>query len=205
MPMQALIALFFLPLMLLNLVGGIVGYVWLVFLGEWSVVGIALLATILGTFACGLALAPGLLVSVPAIAMFSRGGVARIASFPLMLIGLAWTFAVMCVWAIWWFMYFLGTGLDSVLPALLVAYSVATGPWVYMAQKEAQDGSGSAASTAFFLQVACALALVMLAFFGAHPMTALVAFVCVMGLALIFNVIAFLAMAASAGRDGVLH
>jgi hypothetical protein len=154
--MQAFIAILFLPLMLLNFVGGIVGYIWLVFLGEWSVIGIGILATVFGAFVCSVALAPGLLVSVPAVGMYSRGGVARIASFPLMLIGLAWTFAVMCVWAVWWFAYFMSAGVLSILPALLVAYSVATAPWVYMAQKEAQSGDGNAASTAFFLQLGCA-------------------------------------------------
>lgn len=49
--MQALIAILILPLMLLNFLGGIVGVIWLMILGEWGALGIALIATVFpGTF-----------------------------------------------------------------------------------------------------------------------------------------------------------
>lgn len=200
--MQGLIAIFFLPLMALNFFGGIVGVIWLIVLGEWAALAVALGALILGPIVCSLALMPGLLVTAPALAMYSRGGIPRIASYPLMLVGLTWTFVVVSAWALWWFAYYLGLGAASaIVPMLLIAYGVATGPWVYMAQKEAQGGSGHAMATAFFLQIACAIVLVMLAFLGARPETALITFLSVMMLALVLNVVMFIVMAASASSS----
>ncbi len=196
--MQALIALLVLPLMLLNFLGGIVGAIWLMVLGEWGALGIALVATIFGAIVCGFALMPGMLVTAPAILMHEKGGAARIASYPLMFVGLLWTFAVMSAWSLLWFAYFLKRAdASSLVPMLLIAFSVATGPWVYMAQKEAQGGNDQSSFTTFFLQIACAAIFVMLAFAGAHPFTALVAFLVIMGIALLLNLGMGIAMAAA--------
>jgi hypothetical protein len=196
--MQALIAVLVLPLMLLNFLGGIVGAIWLMFLGEWGALGIALIATIFGAMVCGFALMPGMLVTAPAMLMYEKGGAARIASYPLMFVGLLWTFAVMSGWALFWFAYFLKRAdASSLVPMLLIAFSVATGPWAYMAQKEAQSGNEYSSITTFFLQIACAVILVMLAFAGAHPFTALVVFLVIMAIAFLFNLGMGIAMAAA--------
>jgi hypothetical protein len=195
--MQALIALLVLPLMLLNFLGGIVGGIWLIVLGEWGALGIALAALVFGVIVCSFALMPGMLATAPAILMYGKGGAARIVSYPLMLVGLLWTFAVMSAWALWWFAYFLKRAdPSSVVPMLLIAFSVATGPWAYMAQKEAQGGNEHSSLTTFFLQLACAVIFVMLAFAGAHPFTALVVFLVIMATALLLNAGMGLAMAA---------
>lgn len=186
--MQALITVLLLPLMLLNFLGGIVGFVWLMFLGEWRSFLIGLAVTIFGAVACSFALLPGMLVTAPAAIMHERGGAARIVSYPLLLVGLLWTFAVMCAWALWWFAYFMQkASSSSAVPMLLVAFTVATAPWAYMAQKEAQSGNSQSSFTTFFLQLACAVAFVMLACAGARPFTALVVFLAIMGLALLIS------------------
>jgi hypothetical protein len=58
--MQALIALLVLPLMLLNVLGGIVGGIWLIVLGEWGALGVALIAIVFGAIICSFALMPGI-------------------------------------------------------------------------------------------------------------------------------------------------
>lgn len=195
--MQALIAVLVLPLMLLNFLDGIVGAIWLMFLGEWGALGIALIASIFGAMACGFALMPGMLVTAPAMLMYEKGGAARIASYPLFFAGLLWTFAVMSGWALLSFAYFLEKAdASSLVPMLLIAFSVATGPWAYMAQKEAQSGNEYSSITTFFLQIACAVILVMLAFAGAHPFTALVVFLVIMGIAFLINLGMGIAMSA---------
>lgn len=199
--MQALIALLVLPLMALNLLGGIAGVIWLMILGQWGALGVALGATVFGTFACGLALMPGLLATGPAVLLHGKGGFARVASYPLMFIGLLWTFAIMCAWALWWFGYFLKIAdTASLVPMLLVAFSVATAPWAYMAQKDAQSGNNHASFTAFFLQIACAAIFVLIALGGAHPKTALVTFIVIMGIAFLLNLgMGFLMAVAESG------
>jgi hypothetical protein len=134
--------------------------------------------------------------------MYEKGGAARIASYPLMFVGLLWTFAVMSAWALWWFAYFLNRAdPSSLVPMLLLAFSVATGPWAYMAQKEAQGGNDHSSFTTFFLQLACALTFVMLAFAGARPFTALIAFLVTMAVALLFNAVMGIAMATAQERS----
>lgn len=202
--MQALITLLVLPLMLLNFLGGIVGFVWLMILGDWRSFFVALVATIFGAIVCSFALMPGMLATAPAIMMHEKGGAARISSYPLLLVGLLWTFAVMCGWALWWFAYFMQKAdSSSAIPMLLVAFTVATAPWAYMAQKEAQSGNSQSSFTTFFLQLACAVAFVMLAFAGAQPYTALVVFLSVMGLALILSLgMGFAMISADRGNYG---
>lgn len=196
--MQALIAILLLPLMLLNVLGGIVGAVWLMFLGQWGALGIALIATIFGAMVCGLALMPGMLITAPALFLYEKGGVARISSFPLFFAGLLWTFAVMSGWAVIWYGYFLKRAdASSLVPMLLIAFSVATGPWGYMAQKEAQSGNEYSSITTVFLQISCAVILVMLAFAGSQAFTALVAFTVTMSIAFLINLGMGIAMAAA--------
>lgn len=202
--MQALIALLVLPLMVLNLLGGVIGVIWLMILGQWGALGVALGATIFGTFACGVALMPGLLATGPAVLLHGKGGFARITAYPFMFVGLLWTFAVMCTWALWWFSYFLKIAdSTSLVPMLLIAFSVATAPWVYMAQKDAQGGSNHASFTAFFLQLACAAIFVLVALGGAHPTTALVTFLVIMGVAFLLNLgMGFVMAVAESGSAG---
>lgn len=204
--MQGLIALLSLPLMLLNFFGVIVGIVWLMVLGEWRPLGVALFAIFAGVVACSFALMPGLLVTAPALMMHEKGGAARIASYPLMFLGLAWTFAVMCAWALWWFAYYFHiANLSSLVPMMLVAYGVATSPWSYMAQKEAQGGNDQSAFTLFFLQIACAVIFVMSALVRVPPLTSGIVFLSIMAFALLLNVVmaCIFATAERAARRGL--
>jgi UDP-N-acetylmuramyl pentapeptide phosphotransferase/UDP-N-acetylglucosamine-1-phosphate transferase len=102
----------------------------------------------------------------------------------------------MCAWALLWFAYFLERAdASSLVPMLLIAFSVATGPWAYMAQKEAQGGNNQSSFTAFFLQLACAVIFVLLTFVGVHPRTALLTFLAIMGIAFLLNVAMAIIMA----------
>jgi hypothetical protein len=186
--MQAFLILLILPVMLLNALGGVVAFFWLMIIGDWETFFIAFAGTIFGTFICGLSVMPALLATVPSMILYKRGGVARIASYPLMLVGLAWNYSVMCAWALQCFAYFMqrADSSSSVL-TLLVAYTVATVPWGYMAQKESETGGEHASTMTLFLQFACAIAFVMLAVAGAQPFTALIVSLSVMGVALLFS------------------
>jgi len=188
--MQPLIAVLMLPIILLNILGAVVGVIWLMILGEWGALGVALSATIFGVFACSFALMPGLLVAAPAMILLEKGGAARFAAYPLMFINLLWTFVVMCAWALFWFGYYLKQAdVSSLTPMLLIAFSVATSPWAFMAQKEAQEGNNHSSNTAFFLQLACAVVFALLAFVGVHPKTALITFLIIMSATFLLNVV----------------
>jgi hypothetical protein len=183
--MKALIAALFLPLIVLNFAGGLAGAVWLAFLGNWPELGLALLAVACvaccGVFACTLLLMPSLLFAVPAARLYEKGGVPRLASFPLMLAGALWTHAIMCGWALGWFAFYVASsGTASILPMVLIAFPIAAMPWAHMAEKQSQAGDERAWPAVFFLDVASAVFVVLVGIFGASLLIADATFIAIM-------------------------
>ncbi|WP_271065391.1 hypothetical protein [Caulobacter sp. NIBR1757] len=151
--MGALLAILAIPIMLLNWLGGIVGFIWLIVLGDWATIGLGVAVLLVGTFAIGLALAPGMLVMAPMAALYERGR--RTSALVIGALGLLWTYAVLTVWCVGMFTYMLSRAEgDSIIPYLLWGYGAATGPWTYMAHKESRaDPSAPATMTAFAAQL----------------------------------------------------
>jgi hypothetical protein len=58
-----IIRLISIPVMLLNLGGGIVGGIWLVVLGKWGLLGIGLASVFISSIGLGLALTPSMLLA----------------------------------------------------------------------------------------------------------------------------------------------
>lgn len=151
--MGALLAILAIPIMLLNWLGGIIGLIWLIILGDWATIGLGVVVLLVGTFAIGLALTPGMLVVAPMAALYERGQ--RTSALVVGALGLLWTYAVLTVWCVGMFAYMLSRAEgESVIPYLLWGYGAATGPWTYMAQKESRaDPSSPATMTAFAAQL----------------------------------------------------
>ena len=72
--MSAIIGMLSLPLLLLNSFSGIVGGIWLAFIGDWGSIGLAILALFIGAFSCAILLLPGLLFAAPAAVLIEKGG-----------------------------------------------------------------------------------------------------------------------------------
>jgi hypothetical protein len=185
--MRTLVTVLGVPLLVLNLAGGIVAGVWLMFLGEWwpLVVGVAVIVG--GAWACALLLSPSLLIGMFAALLFERGGIYRLVAYPLVLAVSLWTYVVMCVWTLLWFFYFSHSALSgSIIPMMLWAYTVATAPWSYMAQREAQGGEHTSSMAVFFLELGSVVGLVLL-LCGAQASTAVLAFLAIMGATFLVN------------------
>jgi hypothetical protein len=164
--LAALLSVFSIFFVLLNFVGGLVAIVWLALLGEWSTLGVGLLTIFVSTLLIGIALLPGMIFALPLVALAERGRplLAAIAGLPALL----WTYAVMGIWCLMAFAYFVPPW-DPQLPYLLLAYEVATVPWSYMALRESQSGNSYSAMTAFFSQVGCAVLIGYHLFFESDP------------------------------------
>ena len=102
--MQALLALVMVPLMLLNALGGVASGIWLVVLGEWWALGYGLIGLV-SHFLLGLILAPGLIFLAPAGVLLSKQK--SFFAFPLLLLGYAYTCAVLTTWCIFVFYAFM--------------------------------------------------------------------------------------------------
>lgn len=142
-------ALLAIPIMILNALSGIVGGIWLAYIGEWHLVMIALFLSIGGTFWVSLLLLPSLLFAAPLVSS-ERLAKSIFAAVPLGILSVGWTYCVMGAWALTIFWYFSkGVEPAAALPALLLSYSTATSVWSYLAQKEDQQNSYSAMSSFF--------------------------------------------------------
>lgn len=158
--MQAFLSVLVLPIAILNFAGGILGGIWLAVLGQWSLVGLGLAAAVASTMVLGFLLMPGMLFAAPAALAMEKGHyVIGILSGA---IALLWTNVVIIVWCVVTFSFVVEQAkAGSIWPYLLWAYSVATGPWTYMASRETQaDPNSPSSTTAFF---ACMGAAAMMA------------------------------------------
>lgn len=192
---------FMIPVFLLNLLGGVVGGVWLAALGDWGSIGWGVGAMAVGGFAVSIALLPGVLLAGPAVLCINKGW--NVPAYGLLLLSNSYTSAVMAAWCLGTLLFFGGRATtDSAIPLLLWSYSVGTGVWTWLARKDSQGGGGEASLvSAFFLQIAFIIAMTMIYFFRPSVIDIAVAIVVVMGL----NVVVAFMSAIGIHRQMRLH
>lgn len=139
-----------LPFMLLNLLGGLVGGVGMLFQGEWGLFFFGLGWSLIGAFALSFALLPGMIFAPLVVWAEERHNI------PLMVLAavpaMAWTYVVMAVSCVVIFGAMVQDS-DAGIFHMLWGYAAATGPWSYMAREEAKAGNDNAATTSFFAQL----------------------------------------------------
>lgn len=140
--MGAFISILSLPIIILNILGGIIGGIWLMILGEWNLVFYAILSLICSTFIISLALSPSLL-----FAFFLTKAIENKNFVLVYIMGILnniWTYLVMTIWSAGSFFFVLTYyEVGNIWPYLLIGYSISTGPFAYMASKEGPDSTGS--------------------------------------------------------------
>ena len=144
-----------LPLMVLNLLGGIVSGIWLAILGEWGTIGWGILAIGISTFGISLALMPVMLLAVPVVWSEKKGK--SLLSLLLSSLGGLYTLGVLSAWCLGVLFFFTKEVTHSgLIPTLIWSYGVAIGPWSYMASKERPGGGSEFYSllATFFAEIA---------------------------------------------------
>jgi len=139
-------AILLLPIILLNFLGGIVAGIWLIVAGQWALVVGAFISIIVSYWILSLLLAPTLLIAAPLAWAAKRGH-----SVLIVILGALvnlWTNALMLLYGVGSFLFVFSHYEDGMrLPYLLLAYAVATGPWLYMAQGESRSGDSGSGTT----------------------------------------------------------
>lgn len=126
----------------LNILGGIVGGIWLGFLGQWHSIFVGVGGLIGGSFLLSFALMPGFLLAIPAAKFAERNN--NFAAYTFLVFGGVYTFGVLSTWctAIMWYFVHRSTG-GALIPLLLWSYGVAIGTLSYIASKEPEhENSG---------------------------------------------------------------
>ncbi len=153
------------PLMFLNLLGGVVSGVWLAIIGEWGTIGLGIVFFIGSTMLLGIALMPSVLLMFPAARFAEKGQMAG-----LMFFGALSSIYVLTLITIWCcgvlYLFVNNADAGDLIPKLIWSYGIATGPWVYMASKEecsSDDGFASFLPT-FLAELAYLVIMLLIIF-----------------------------------------
>lgn len=148
--MEAVMLLVAVPLMILNMLGGLVGGIALAIQGEWGLLFAGIAWAFVAPFLLSIAMMPGM-IFVPLSQWASERDntvVALLAGLP----SLVWTYVVVTASSILAFRYVVGHS-DTGFLHLLWAYSVTTGPWSFLANKDRQAGNDASTTLMFFIQM----------------------------------------------------
>ena len=152
------------PLSLVNIFGGVVSGIWLAILGEWGVIGTGILTLLFVPLLLGFALMPGLIFSIPAMALFGRGN--KVGGYILVFLDLIYTYGILISWSLSVLIYYTEQASNaSLIPILFWSYGVATGPIIFLAFKDLQGGNAHAMIPTVLMQVAYLATILGIIFF----------------------------------------
>jgi hypothetical protein len=156
------IKLFSLPIVLLNIVGGIISLIWLAILREWGAIGYGICAIIFSTFAISFLLLPSLLLSGPGTYFLKKGH--KYLFYMFSFLSNLYVNVLITVWCVGSLLLFMEKASPaSLIPMLIWSYGIATSPWTYMASKEGPDALGSCVPS-FFAQIGYIIMMFMVLF-----------------------------------------
>lgn len=172
------------PLGILNIFGGIISGIWLAILGEWGLIGYGILALLGSGMGLGLAMAPALIFAAPTAAMLEKGN--KVGVYFFVLLSTIYTVGILTAWCILVLVYYIKhADADSIIPVLIWSYGIATGPIVWLAQKDLQSGNEYAMVTTIFIEVAYILTILAILLVGVSLLNVLALFGVVMSIGLI--------------------
>ena len=182
--LQKVITSVCIPLMLLNMFGGIVAGVWLAILGKWGIIGWGVASFFISSSLIGFAMAPGLLFAIPAIAFHEKG--IKVGFYLFSFLGALYMVVILTVWCMGVLDFFIDKAdAGSLYATLLWSYGVATGPLSYLTNRETQSGGGTGATVATcFAQVGYVVTVVASLIFQLSFVEMIVVFSAVMFVAL---------------------
>jgi len=141
--LSAIFSALFVPILILDLLGGIVGFIWLATYGEWGIIIGGIGYMIFSTIMISLLLIPSMLLAMPAGFFAERKQYLGLGVFGL----LSASYIAILIYFTCAFIFQSYTSLvpdgNSILPYLLWCYATATTPWAYMASKEGRDATGT--------------------------------------------------------------
>ena len=157
--MEAIMAIFMLPLIILNWLGGIVSGIWLILLGKWGLLLYGILIALFGSYLISLLFLPAMFLLMMPAAYF----VEKKQMFLSMVFGflnLIYTILLIAFCCLTIMLAFINSSDErSIVPAIIWSYGVALGPWMYMASKENRNEFSGL--TVMWTQIAYIIAMTM--------------------------------------------
>lgn len=160
------------PILLLDFLGGIIGFIWLATLSEWGIIIGGIIYMVIGAFVVSLLLIPSLILIAPITYFSKKENVVGIAFFGLLSVSyVAVIIYFTCAWIFQAYTSSIPAG-NPIIPYLLWSYAIATAPWAYMASKEDKEATGTFMAL-FFSKLGLACVVVLTGFFGVALSTSL--------------------------------
>lgn len=164
-----IVNIFSVPIMFLNMGGGIVGGIWLAILGEWRLLGIGIFLLVISTPILSLLMLPGLLIAGFGAHLYEKKNPFRHLMGYISLLYTNILIVGTCVFA---FLicsrFYSGNTIFGYVPYLLWSWGMALGPWQFFASKEPDNEVTViilfSASVFYFLFLASILISPLLAF-----------------------------------------
>lgn len=178
--MDNFIAGLMVPITLINMFGGIIAAIWLLFIGKWSVVLFGIIIGLVSTYLIGFAMFPSFLLSAPAIRCIEKGN--SIFGHFLLFLSHLYTMGLLWYWSIMVFGFFLsysGRFGEGTFPLLLWAYGVATSPVGHMASKD-RDNFSFATTISTFCTMLGSLVFMIMYMLNFDPGVASIAYLVIM-------------------------
>lgn len=135
--LNRIIEIFSVPIMILNFGGGIVGGIWLAFLGEWKLIGIGILLLFTSHWILSILMMPAIPIGAIGLHFYEKknplghlfGFISQLYT-NILIVGT-------CVLAFFICSNFYKGGVDfGYIPYLLWSWGMALGPWQFFASKE---------------------------------------------------------------------
>mgnify|MGYP001171012545 FL=1 len=169
-----ILMIFSLPLLILNFIAPTAAIIWLLYLGQFNILLLALGAIFVSTFAYVIAMIPSIAILIPGAQLISKENTTlKYIGFLLLAIGGFWNYILMGLWTLFVFFYAAGEAVSTnssdppIIPYMLLAYSVSTASFSYMASKENSKNEGAFFATLVNqLSSAVFLAMTLLGIYG---------------------------------------
>jgi hypothetical protein len=173
--LMGFITAFSIPLMILNVLGGIASGIWLAVLRDWHTIGLGIGFFFVSSLLLGFVLLPATLLVAPAAYFADRGKMIGMVFFGTL--SSIYTLAIMTVWCCGvLFLFVRDASAANLIPRLIWSYGVATAPWGYIASKEQGEGFSSTTLAVFLAEFAYLVVMVIVIFFSISLLGALKVF-----------------------------
>jgi hypothetical protein len=150
---------------IINISAGIIGGIWILLLGQWSMIVQGILYGIISPFILGMVLVVGLIFGGPGMILLEKRK--YISGYLLLLLSSVFDMIIIFVSVMYIFGIFASMSLEiNFIPVLLFAYAVSFSPWSYMAQKDASAGNGNSKVQIIWGQIGFLLGLAFTFFTG---------------------------------------
>jgi hypothetical protein len=172
-----------LPIMILNMVGGIIGGIWLAILGEWGLIGIGILLMFTSHWILAILMMPSLLFMGIAMHFYEKK---NFLAYLFVFISQLYTNLLIVATFIFAFFvcskFYTGDIGMGYIPYLLWSWGMALVPWQFFASKELENGFTAitlfSASVFYFLFlisifISSRLAIIIIIIFGVVQLIAL--------------------------------